>query len=359
MKKTAFTVLISVFIAWIPLYMGAWDKALPAGTTPFKDADDKIRDNNAAIETAFDNDHVFTTGSTQTGEHNQVTLAVSAVKPTVSADEGALYNKDVDPGSGTAIAELFYEDEDATEIQLTSSGNRLANATYFTATDNAGTGSVDLIKAHTDDEVQLGTNTTVNGTLNATGTLTADAAAVVTTTLSVGTDLTVVGDIDPTSYSTNLGGFLDEDAMGTDSATAVASQQSIKAYVDTQDAAVIAGAGFVKASTDIVFNTTMTVASTFQALDLSGTVGSNTALVFLEVTANAAGNYVTKPTGRGGAFGIHYNANHRDYGGTNIVFEANGDIGYVTVLTDSSGSIDHGYTLNSTTITITVLGYIK
>ena len=32
--------------------------------------------------------------------------------------------------------------------------------------------------------------------------------------------------------------MLDEDAMGTDSATALATQQSIKAYVDAQDTAI-------------------------------------------------------------------------------------------------------------------------
>ncbi len=48
----------------------------------------------------------------------------------------------------------------------------------------------------------------------------------------VGGTLDVTGNIDPTSYETTNGGFLDEDAMGSDSATNVASQQSIKAYID-------------------------------------------------------------------------------------------------------------------------------
>ncbi len=46
--------------------------------------------------------------------------------------------------------------------------------------------------------------------------------------------LDVTGNIDPTTYETTNGGFLDEDAMGSDSAASVASQQSIKAYIDAQ-----------------------------------------------------------------------------------------------------------------------------
>ncbi len=49
---------------------------------------------------------------------------------------------------------------------------------------------------------------------------------------TIGGTLDVTGNIDPTTYETTNGGFLDEDAMGSDAADKVASQQSIKAYVD-------------------------------------------------------------------------------------------------------------------------------
>ncbi len=52
-------------------------------------------------------------------------------------------------------------------------------------------------------------------------------------TLVAGT-LDVTGNTDPTSYEATNGGFKDEDTMSSDSATAVASQQSVKAYVDNQ-----------------------------------------------------------------------------------------------------------------------------
>lgn len=50
-------------------------------------------------------------------------------------------------------------------------------------------------------------------------------------TLVAGT-LDVTGNIDPTSFETTNGGFLDEDDMTSDDATVVASQQSIKAYLN-------------------------------------------------------------------------------------------------------------------------------
>jgi len=48
--------------------------------------------------------------------------------------------------------------------------------------------------------------------------------------LVLGGALNVTGDINPTTYDTANGGFLDEDDMNSDSAVATASQQSIKAH---------------------------------------------------------------------------------------------------------------------------------
>ena len=45
----------------------AWDKTLPDGAVDIAVGDDKIRLNNAAIETAIDLEHQFVTGGLQTG----------------------------------------------------------------------------------------------------------------------------------------------------------------------------------------------------------------------------------------------------------------------------------------------------
>lgn len=50
----------------------AWDKNLPSGSQDIALGDNAIRDNNAAIETAMDLEHRFTTGSNQSGRHTFV-----------------------------------------------------------------------------------------------------------------------------------------------------------------------------------------------------------------------------------------------------------------------------------------------
>jgi len=95
----------------------AFDKTKPAGTTPLKTSDDQIRANNEALETAIGQDHDFATGSTQTGKHKQVIFKAPITKPSLAADEGALFTKTVSTKS-----ELVYEDEDGNEVPLTSGG---------------------------------------------------------------------------------------------------------------------------------------------------------------------------------------------------------------------------------------------
>lgn len=53
-----------------------------------------------------------------------------------------------------------------------------------------------------------------------------------TSAQAIASQLNLTGALNPTSLLTGNGGFKDEDDMTSDSATAVASQQSIKAYVD-------------------------------------------------------------------------------------------------------------------------------
>ena len=102
-------------------------------------------------------------------------------------------------------------------------------------------------------EVDTGTGLT-GGPITGTGTISIDAGGVGTTELAnsaVTTDkiglravtfekvqlvgnMTVLGNVSGSPASPSSVTILDEDAMGTNSATALATQQSIKAYVDSQ-----------------------------------------------------------------------------------------------------------------------------
>jgi len=100
------------------------DPAVPAGSEDPKLGDNRIRELAAAVAEILNKDHyIGVNGGSGTGynedaagEHNKVTLRATT-KPTAVASKGFVYGKDV----GGKI-ELFYEDEDGTEIQITTGG---------------------------------------------------------------------------------------------------------------------------------------------------------------------------------------------------------------------------------------------
>ena len=100
------------------------DPAVPAGSEDPKLGDNRIRELARAVAEILNKDHyIGVNGGSGTGynedaagEHNKVTLRATT-KPTAVASKGFVYGKDV----GGKI-ELFYEDEDGTEIQITTGG---------------------------------------------------------------------------------------------------------------------------------------------------------------------------------------------------------------------------------------------
>lgn len=144
----------------------------PAGSDSPSTLDDRIKEAKAAIVERLAIDHYMPlTGSSQTdtsgGQHSKLTLR-EASKPTKATDIGFLYTKDV-----TGTTELFYEDAAGNEKQLTSAGKInialtdiaddlitgakicLLNEVYLRAKDQAGTGTVNLIKANSSNKPVL------------------------------------------------------------------------------------------------------------------------------------------------------------------------------------------------------------
>lgn len=149
----------------------------------------------------------------------------------------------------------------------------------------------------------------------------------------------------------------DEARLTTDAAPTEDTQIANKKYTDDQCDAHIGVAGQFHAAGDTVFNTTMTAASTFQDLDLSSVVGSNSALVFLEVLCNGTITFAVKPKGYGGAYSAHVLQN--SVGGCCMWQHANDTYSYGIVATDASGVVQIGAGNNSSTFTIKIVGYIK
>lgn len=187
--------------------MGAFDKDKPASSTSLRNSNPEMLANNAALETALDQDHDFTTGSTQTGRHNMLTLLEAADIGTGAAGVPIL-------GAQTANgkAELVFTDEDDNDVQITKAGdlNASANLNVVGTTALGGSATLaagaDLIGSATSD-ITINTNkftvagatgnTVVAGTLDVTGVMTTTAASV----LGDGSTLaaaTTVGDGDRT-----------------------------------------------------------------------------------------------------------------------------------------------------------------
>lgn len=130
------------------VFSDTYDTNTPLGSDDPAEADDRMREIKSAIQERENVDHYWPLTGTEvsdadTGEHRKVLFHAPIVAtPTVAANHGDLRIKDTD-----GKAELTWTDEDENELVLTSKGQNLANATYLTATDEAGTGSVDLIKA--------------------------------------------------------------------------------------------------------------------------------------------------------------------------------------------------------------------
>ena len=145
-------------MAWSYTY----DTATPVGTDAPSVLDDRIREVKQGIQERINVDHYFPLTGTQVsdadaGEHRQIEFyGPLSSDPTAATNKAWLYTKDV-----SSVVELWWKDESGNEKQITTGGvlnlasaellNTLANDTYFTAVDNAGTGTVDLIKANTSD----------------------------------------------------------------------------------------------------------------------------------------------------------------------------------------------------------------
>src|SRR6056300_583734 len=126
------------------------------------------------------------------------------------------------------FVELYGTDNDINTLDANLDVSTFAITTGVTNGDITvtpnGTGSIKLgamkfvgTTMSSDDSTQI----TIAENIQTTGTMNVSGAATLATSLTLASRSTVTS-------------ILDEDAMGSDSATALATQQSIKAYVDSQ-----------------------------------------------------------------------------------------------------------------------------
>ncbi len=331
MKKCAFWLLFVICIALIGICPGAWDKNTPAASLSLRASNPILLGNQAVLETTIGQDHEFSTGGTNSGKHLQITFddPLGAAPAAVGASEGIVYLLDV--GSK---AELHFEDEDENTVQLTSKGDRLASATYFTATDNAGTGSVNVFKVHTDDTIHFGTTVNLLAGFDLIGTATSDitigstafTVAGATGNVGVGNNLTAGGTLGVTGVAT-LG---DASKLATAAAPTDPCDIANMAYVDAQVSAIE-----TKRKTS---PTEQTVALTSNTdTDVTLTDVTALSLVILKIKySNAAGAVKIGPKGDTDYTGT----DDTNSVGANICWIDTGRIAATVVtVTDASGNI--------------------
>ena len=135
------------------------DMASPVGTDAPSTLDNKIRESRYGFQERLNVDHIFGLTGTQlsdtdTGYHRDIHFySTTSTDPILG----------VTAVSGTD--ELRYTDSDGTAVTLTSGGTlnigsndivgTVTNNAWFTAVDNAGTGTVNLIRASTSDVAEL------------------------------------------------------------------------------------------------------------------------------------------------------------------------------------------------------------
>ncbi|HEB28795.1 MAG TPA: hypothetical protein ENI05_13710 [Porticoccus sp.] len=216
--------VIIVLVSCLPWLLGAFDKDKPAASTSLRSSNPEILANWSQIQTALNLDHEFagTAAGTQTGKHEVLTMQEESSAGASSTNEG--HFQIIDGGSQP---ELAFTSEDGDELQFTKDGD-----------------------LYSSDNLVVDGTSTLTGAIGAGASITlgtgADLIGAADSVLNMNAfDVSAAGDM--TVVTSNIGstiaitGTLDEDAMGSDSAVSLATQQSIKAYADSLVAPTYSG----------------------------------------------------------------------------------------------------------------------
>jgi hypothetical protein len=142
--------------------------------------------------------------------------------------------------------------------------------------------------------------------------------------------------------------ILDEDDMSSDSSTALATQQSIKAYVDEYA---------LKEPTSGKTGT-FDASSSWADLNLSTAVGANKAMVTMEVYGGSTGRNLLFRT-NGSLIEPFNSGTNAGWGASGVVPASSNRGGVITIVTDASGIVEYKANDSSTGINYNILAYQK
>lgn len=164
-------------------------------------------------------------------------------------------------------------------------------------------------------------------------------------------DLHVLGNTSGTVDTPKDVTILDDDTMATASDTTLATSESIKAYVNSENVRVsdnylkYSGSAGNFSSTD-----------DYTDFDLSATVGANRALVVLEVYGGSTNSYFHARTK--GSDVTWSDTSGTGWGSSVVVVGPNNQGGTITVVTDDSGVFQHRTDASVTGIQYTIQTYL-
>jgi len=249
--------------------------------------------------------------------------------------------------------QTFADGDDVTHTKL----NNLVDAAAFVA-GSSGTTDDSTLEVNGGGRLQIKDSGVAAGKIAASAVTTSKLADSSATTNGVTfpkmryiADMKVIGNVSGGETYPAEVSILDEDDMTSDSATSLASQQSIKAYVDTTSTTQAQAYGMNYDGTVVVSGT---LATSYTDLDLSSIVGTNRALVYLRVLLDRSTQTFFRTNGdtvdvssRSGITGNGVSA-----GSTGPT------IGNCMVMTDASGVIEYSSDNGGNgASTITVVAY--
>jgi len=160
-------------------------------------------------------------------------------------------------------------------------------------------------------------------------------------------DMRVLGNTSGAAAAPQEVSILDEDDMSSDSAIALATQQSIKAYFDEYA---------LKEPTSGKTGT-FDVTTSWTDLDLSAAVGANKAMVVMEVyngSTTRSVNFRTK-----GSVIDRFTTTSNGAGAAGLAVSTNNKGGIITIVTDASGIIQHKGDNTVDNVSYNILAYQK
>jgi hypothetical protein len=143
-------------------------------------------------------------------------------------------------------------------------------------------------------------------------------------------DYKVLGNVSGATAAPAEVSILDEDDMASDSATALATQQSIKAYVDSLLQYQMKYSG----STG-----TKSVTTSFADWDLSSVVGVNRAMVIIEMWDVSTAISIMLKT-KGSSVETYLGSSYGGWGASGMILGTSNQGGTLVVITDASGVIE-------------------